>query len=415
MKMVVDVRTKLRLAIGSVKDHATIGKAMIIGRDVFSDIEIAIVRATGHANAPIDERYVHEILFLVSNSPRSVSFLAARISRRLDKARDRNVALKTLLLVHRLLRGGDRNFEQDLRNAYLSGDLRMNLDWFLKNFDGSISFLHDYALFLEERMGWVINQAGKLEPVRPKSSEYQFYEEKSVEMVFCKLPKCQAFLDRIMDCLPVESVRSDRTAQAALSNILRESFQIYMNFNEGVTTLVDTFFDFKKPKRALALDIFRRASSQSYKIFDFFENCKRIISSKSLDYPPVRIITTACVSTMEEFLSCSQAFGNGRSAISNSNSPSFNVLIKPMAAAVIKEAEKRPMSVPNTPFSRRMETKISTVWVQFDDEDTQESCLSMEGFNDRSMGIFDGLEFEGRDCEWLDGVEPCSYNNPFVS
>ncbi|KAL5982798.1 hypothetical protein ACLOJK_016875 [Asimina triloba] len=397
--MVVDVRAKLWLAFCSVKDQAIIGKAMIAGQDVFSDVEIAIVRATGPADAPIDERYVHEILFLVSNSPRSVAFLAARLSRRLDKARNRTVALKTLLLVHRLLRGGDRNFEQDIRNAYARGDLRLSVDWFSKGFHESVSFLYVYSSFLEERMGWVINQAGKLEPVKPKSPEYQFYEEKAMEMVFCRLPKCQALLDRIMDCLPAEESigngSSNRTAQAALSNILRESFQVYANFNEGVTTLVDSFFDFKKPMRVLALEIFRRASSQSYRLFDFFEKCKRRISSKTLDYPLVQIISTACVSTMEEFLSCAPAFGTGALA----SSPPPSLIDGTKQGKIEKEASN------TTPFSLKMETRINTVWVRFDDEDARDSSLSnICGFDSN---------------KWLDDLEvkvgkPCYFNNPFL-
>jgi hypothetical protein len=41
-------------------------------------------------------------------------------------------------------------------------------------------------------MGWLINQAGKLEPVvmSPAGLDFRCYEEKSIDMVFRKLPKC---------------------------------------------------------------------------------------------------------------------------------------------------------------------------------------------------------------------------------
>nr|DAD25325.1 TPA_asm: hypothetical protein HUJ06_026789 [Nelumbo nucifera] len=102
---------------------ASIGKALIISHVGFSDIEISMVRAIGHDSTPINDKHLHEILFFVSNSPSSVPFLAERILYRLDKTRDRNVALKTLLLIHHLLHGGDRYFEQDLRTTHLSGHL----------------------------------------------------------------------------------------------------------------------------------------------------------------------------------------------------------------------------------------------------------------------------------------------------
>ncbi|XP_077231727.1 ENTH/ANTH/VHS superfamily protein [Tasmannia lanceolata] len=404
MKMVVDVRSKLRLALGSVKDHAAIGKAMISSGDIFSNIEIAIVRATGHDNSPIDEKYVHEILFLVSNSPGSVAFLADKISRRLSKTRDRIVTLKTLLLVHRLMRGGDRNFEQDLRNARLSCDLRLNLYWFSKNSDILIIFLNNYVAFIEERMEWVINQAGKLEPIMPERSGFRIHREKSIEIVFYRLPRCQAFLDRIMDCLPIEISCSDSLTRAALSNILRESFQVYMSFCEGVTTLVDSFFDFKKVDRTLALNIFKRASSQSYKLFEFFENCKRITGSKSLDYPMVRIITADCISTMEEFLVSPQAFGNVPLLSATYPSSPTSILTNQSVIVRSKEENKGEMEerfgYSGTLFPFKLETKISTVWVEFDEEDSQNSCFSVDWFDDRYVGVSDDQQFI-----WSDGAK----------
>ncbi|XXG60651.1 hypothetical protein AAC387_Pa04g2503 [Persea americana] len=419
MRMVVDVRTKLRLALGSVKDHASIGKALIFGRELFSDIEIAVVRATGHDNTPIDERYVHEILFLVSNSPTSVAFLSRRISRRLNKTQDWIVALKTLLLVHRLLRGGDRNFEQDLRNTYLCGYLHLNLHCFPRNSDNSNSFLHDYAAFLEERLGWVINQAGKLEPVLTNSSQFQFYEEKSMETVFCRLPRCQEFLDRIMDCLPFDT--ADFITRIALINILRESFQVYTSFSEGITTLVDSFFDFKKPERAIALEIFRRASCQSYKLSEFFNNCKRITGAKNLDYPSVRIITMECVSTMEEVMSCSQTFGNGSfSALTDSPSSMIFDVVKPSEKVIDTSREEKTgeevledpaVGISASPFSCKLETKISSVWVEFDEDDTKTSCFFFAGIGNASPGFADDLWFDGLE---INQGKPFGYYNPFI-
>nr|DAD40456.1 TPA_asm: hypothetical protein HUJ06_014779 [Nelumbo nucifera] len=178
---------------------ASLGKAMIISHVGFSGIEISVVRATGHDNTAIDDKHLHEILFFVSNSPGSVPFLVERISYRLDKTRDRNVAPMTLLLIHRLLRGGDRYFEQDLRTTHLSVHLQMNITrWFPRNSSNqSLSFLHSYADFLAKRMGWMINQAGKMEPIMFQASEFRFYEEKSIEMVFHRLPKCQSGFDHM--------------------------------------------------------------------------------------------------------------------------------------------------------------------------------------------------------------------------
>ncbi|XP_068648999.1 putative clathrin assembly protein At1g33340 [Aristolochia californica] len=405
--MVVGVGTMIRQALGSFKDHAAIGKAIISGQDVFSDMEIAVVRATAHDYSPTDEKYVHEILFLVSNSPGSTPFLARRITRRLHRTKDPVVALKTLLLVHRLMRGGDRSFEQQLRNARISGDLSIsNLHSFLRcPSDAFISFLLSYVRFLEDRIGWVINQAGKLEPFLPQG----FYEEKSVETVFCRLPRCQTFLDRIMDCLPIEICHAQGLVQAALCNILREGFQVYASFCEGVTTLVDSFFDFKKSARASALAIFRRASSQTHRLSDFFEDCKSsTMTASNLDFPAVRVITPACVTTMEEFLTSSQAFGNGfLSSILDPPPPTSCKL-------PVSDDVSRSGILPSfdTVFaSPKLETKICTVWVKFDEEEAKKTCsVSVEAPDD---------EDEARD-DWstslqIEEATPYRYYNPFLS
>ncbi|XP_068651596.1 putative clathrin assembly protein At1g33340 [Aristolochia californica] len=376
--MVGGVGTMLRQALGSFKDHVAIGKAIISGQDVFSDMEIAVVRATAHDYSPTDEKYVHEILFLVSNSPGSALFLARRISRRLYRTTDPVVALKTLLLVHRLVRGGDRNFELQLCNARLSGDLSIsNLHFFLRRrSDVFISFLLSYVGFLEERMGWVINQAGKLEPFLPQG----FYEDKSVETVFYRLPRCQTFLDRIMDCLPVEICPAHRLIQAVLCNILREGFQVYASFCEGLTTLVDSFFDFKKSERTSALAIFRKASSQTHRLSDFFEDCKRsTLTTSNLDFPSVRVITPDCVTTMEEFLTSSQALGNCSSSSILESPPPISCKLP------VNDEVSRSGNLPSFDElfpSPKLETKICTVWVKFDEEDAKKLCsISMEALD----------------------------------
>lgn len=393
--MRVDMQEKLRLALGSVKDHASIGKAMIYNynhHDGFSNIEIAVLRATGHDNGPIDDKHMHEILFLVSNSPGSIPFLAERISRRLCKTRDRLVALKTLVLIHRLLRGGNRCFEQQLRAAHVSGHLQiMTTRWFSQtntNSDPSLCFLHKYAAYLEERMGWLINQAGKLEPAAMSTHqglEFRCYEDKSIDLVFRKLPKCQLVIDRVLDCSPFDILPSDNLAQAAMSNTLKESFQVYLTFCEGIAALVNMFFDLTRPARALACDILRRASHQSQDLHHLYENCKRIIENKNLEYPSVQIITMDHVIALEQCLGCTQINHPPPSCGSVlrktcSTPPILGCLSKSTKPKVLptttaKESKKNiienksDISLSSTLFSCALETKISKVWVVFEEDD----------------------------------------------
>ncbi|KAF3440920.1 hypothetical protein FNV43_RR19206 [Rhamnella rubrinervis] len=384
--MGVDIQGKLRLALGSVKDHASIGKAMIYNHhDGFSDIEIAVLRATGHDNGPIDDKYMHEILFLVSNYPGSIPFLAERISRRLGKTKDRLVALKTLVLIHRLLRGGNRCFEQQLRGAHVSGHLQMSSRWFSRIYsDPSVCFLHKYSSYLEERMGWIINQAGKLDPVVSQGLELRCYEEKYIDMVFRTLPKCQVFIDKVLDCSPFDILPSDYLAQAAMTNILKESFQVYVTFCEGIAALVNMFFDLTRPARGLACEILKRASHETQGLHDLYENCKQIIENKNLEYPSVQIITMDQVMAWEQCFSCAKDHQliscTGASVLSRTafRPPYFldfltksnELQMTKMSMEGKKKEQKSDVSLSSsTLFSWSLETKISKVWVVFEDDD----------------------------------------------
>ncbi|KAK4835209.1 hypothetical protein QYF36_006832 [Acer negundo] len=87
-----------------------------------------------------------------------------------------------------------------------------------------------------------------------------------------------------------------------MMNTLKESFQVYMTFSEGVAALVNMFFDLARPARALACDILKRASQQSQELHELYEKSKRIIDNKNLEYPSVQIITMEQITALEQCL-----------------------------------------------------------------------------------------------------------------
>ncbi|ONK57796.1 uncharacterized protein A4U43_C09F4180 [Asparagus officinalis] len=358
------VKSKVMETLGSIKDQVAIGRASITSRNILSSIETAVLRSTDSSDSPLDDKYTSEILFLISNAPGSITYLARRISTRLESNRDPLVALKTLLLLHRLLRGGDRYFEQDLRNLWSSGDLRVELRWPSSNLDPFSRFTLSYSRFLEERMGWLINQAGKLEPIRPLScSTVSSYEEKAIESVLSKLSKCQELLHRIVNCLPAIKSRSSHAVQAVMNVVLRESFRVYESFCEGLEVVFSSFLDLKKHTRALALDILKKACDQTSTLYQFYESCKKRVVSKSLDYPSVRIVKPDEISSMEELETKELGIATSKERESKK-----------------KETEAQISYESSTNlFSQGLETKISTVWVEFDDEDdSQRSSFSFD-------------------------------------
>lgn len=357
------VKSKLFAALDAFMDHA-IRKSSTAEHTIITNIEATIVRCTSHHDAPIDDKYVHEILFLVSNAPGSISFLANRISSRFESTRDPVVALKSLLLLHRLLRGGDRYFEQDLR----SQDLRIDLSWCSGRPNGLHSFLLSYSSFLRERMVWIINQAGNLEPSRPPRKELLSYEEDAIESVIFRLSKCQSLLDRVMDCLPADVLSNGRVIQSAVNIILRESFRVYESFQEMIEDLAISSFDLKKSLRVSAHEILKKARAQTIRLHEFYQNCKRSIFGKGLDYPCVRIIAPAQISSIDQFL---PSYCYERMAIPEDEKK------KNETQTTSEESPTESNEPVGALFSQKLETTISTVWVEFDEEDVQTLSFSL--------------------------------------
>ncbi|KAM0856284.1 hypothetical protein ACQ4PT_049221 [Festuca glaucescens] len=153
--------SKLRKALGAVKDQTSIGLAKVgSGSGAAStELEVAIVRATKHGESfPADERHIREILALTRYSRAYVGACVSSLSRRLGRTRSWDVALKTLVIVHRLLADGEPAFEQELFYATRRGTRMLNMSDFCGRaradaWDFS-AFVRTYAAYLDDRLGY---------------------------------------------------------------------------------------------------------------------------------------------------------------------------------------------------------------------------------------------------------------------
>ncbi|KAK6912578.1 AP180 N-terminal homology (ANTH) domain [Dillenia turbinata] len=145
----------IRKAIGAVKDQTSIGIAKVAS-NMAPDLEVAIVKATSHDDDPADEKYIREILNLTSYSRGYVSACVAAVSKRLGKTHDWIVALKALMLVHRLLSDGDPIFKQEILYATRRGTRLLNMSDFrdeahTNSWDYS-AFVRTYSAYLDQRL-----------------------------------------------------------------------------------------------------------------------------------------------------------------------------------------------------------------------------------------------------------------------
>ncbi|XP_065851232.1 probable clathrin assembly protein At4g32285 [Euphorbia lathyris] len=145
----------IRKAIGTVKDQTSIGIAKVAS-NMAPELEVAIVKATSHDDDPPSEKYIREILNLTSYSRGYVHACVAAVSKRLGKTRDWIVALKALMLIHRLLNEGDPLFQEEILYATRKGTRLLNMSDFRDEAHSSSwdhsAFVRTYAMYLDQRL-----------------------------------------------------------------------------------------------------------------------------------------------------------------------------------------------------------------------------------------------------------------------
>ncbi|KAE8718899.1 putative clathrin assembly protein [Hibiscus syriacus] len=157
-------------AIGAVKDQTSIGLAKVAS-NMAPDLEVAIVKATSHDDDPASEKYIREILNLTSYSRGYVHACVSAVSKRLGKTRNWIVALKALVLVHRLLNEGDPLFQEEILYATRRGTRLLNMSDFRDEAHSSSwdhsAFIRTYAMYLDQRLELMLFDRKAVEVVAP--------------------------------------------------------------------------------------------------------------------------------------------------------------------------------------------------------------------------------------------------------
>lgn len=355
----------LRKAIGAVKDQTSIGIAKVAS-NLAPDLEVAIVKATSHDEDPASEKYIREILNMTSLSRGYVHACVSAVSKRLSKTRDWIVALKALVVVHRLLNDGDPLFQEEILYATRRGTRLLNMSDFKDEAHSSSwdhsAFVRTYAMFLDQRLELVLfdrkaggnagssNGNGEFRYDRrddfrsppPRGYEYDYgdsrgengygnngitrrtrsfgdmneaagrdgREKKNVtplremtpERVFGKMAHLQRLLDRFLSCRPTGLAKNNRLVLVTLYPIVKESFQLYGDICEVLAVLLDKFFDMEYTDCVKAFDAYASAAKQIDELIAFYNWCKDIGVARSTEYPEVQRITGKLLETLEEFL-----------------------------------------------------------------------------------------------------------------
>ncbi|KAK6941678.1 AP180 N-terminal homology (ANTH) domain [Dillenia turbinata] len=325
--------SNFRKAIGAVKDQTSISLAKLAG-NIAPELEVLIVKATSHDNEPADEKHIREILNLTSYSRSYAIVCIGNVLKRLRKTHDWIVALKALMLVHRLICDGSNGFIRELVYMNRNGRRVLNFSGFhdeahSNSWDFS-AFVRTYSLFLDEKLEFIVYDGELFDTnnsdnnnndcqfdhelnyaMSRKSMSYDDVKETiratplkemKAEKVLERISLLQRLLDRILACQPMGLAKNGRLVIVALYPIVKESFRVYSDVCEGLEVLMDRFLVMAYVNCVKAFDAYENAAKQFEELVGFYAWCKDMGIARSSEYPSVQRISVKLLETLEGWL-----------------------------------------------------------------------------------------------------------------
>ncbi|XXG70915.1 hypothetical protein AAC387_Pa07g0283 [Persea americana] len=324
--------SKILRALGRVKDQTSIGLAMVSSSNTISALDVSIVKATRHEEKPPSEKHLKEIINLTCYSRAHVSACVNTLSRRLRKTRNWTVAVKTLMVIHRLLSRGDPAYEKEIF-FFTSrwGERLLNMSDFRDSGANSwdfTTFARAYARYLDEQLEFRIErqlnrtrkshlrEGEEHEGGRGRFSSANAYSvcDMKTQQIFARSQQLQDLLERFLACQPTGKAKSNQVVFVALQSLVTESFEIYYYMTEIMSILIDRFMELEVPDCLKVLEIFCRAAKQFNEVDSFYRWCKTVGIVRSSDYPQVEKITPKKLMVMDEFIREKAAMARARKA-----------------------------------------------------------------------------------------------------
>ncbi|KAL9231642.1 hypothetical protein vseg_006843 [Gypsophila vaccaria] len=312
--------SKLKKAIAAVKDQTSISLAKVGGTNS-SSLEVAILKATTHDEGPIDERYVAEVLQLVSSNRSYARSCARAIGRRIGRTKNWVVAVKSLMLVLRIFQDGDPHFPKEVLHAMKRGYKILNLASFRDESTTSCpwdftAFVRTFAMYLDERLDCFLT--GKLQRRTSinQSAKTRGYSRKIMPIVRDMKPSIlldriihwQNLLDRAIAAQPTGAAKTNRLVRTCLYAIVQETFELYRDISDGLSILLDGFFHLQYDNCLTAFQTCGKASKQFEELGTFLHLCQCIGVGRTSEYPNVQKISAELLETLQEFLKDQSSF-----------------------------------------------------------------------------------------------------------
>ncbi|KAI3730488.1 hypothetical protein L1987_61658 [Smallanthus sonchifolius] len=407
---------RFQRAYTSIKENTFVSYAKIATAGGFCDIDLILVKATSPEDMPLRDRYVLQLLKIFTVSPLSYRSFAMSFSRRFSKTKSWRVALKCLILLHRLLRALPYNspFRTELLWTRSNGYLSLNPCPFR---DTSSSNSHDYTHFISSYAN-LLNEAldcltiDSVEAYEEDNDEDEDEEEevtlierfpdkmKRVGEKLVILPQLQTLIDRVIECKPKGAAARTFLIQCALKYIVRGSFFCYNNFRREIVAVLDHLIQMPYRSCMVAFGIYKKAAVQADHLSEFYDWCKSFALCGIYEYPFVDRIPEIQIQALDSFLysmwqlteSCSSSGGSPIASTVGSSSSSM-------------DDEKPLVRFNNWVQFEEDEKKEENVLVCFDTNQIDNNVLSWEVLLEASVILAPLLVYDNCFYLWNDDVK----------
>ncbi|KAM6567597.1 hypothetical protein CsatA_026725 [Cannabis sativa] len=331
------MQRRLRQVCTAVKEHSVVNYAKIATIGGFSNVDNLIVRATHPNDMPLQEKHVHQLLKLFSISGHSsIRAFSLSFTRRFGRTHCWRVALKCLILLHRLLRSVPHHspFRSELLWIRTNGLISLYPCRFSD--DSSISSPDYYTLFVRS-YAHLIDEALNCSDFELEEDKKQSFIEEEEEKGLAEkmkemgrkleiLPQLQSLIDRVMECRPNGSAARSFVVKSAMKYIIRDSFFCYDTFRKEIVVVLDNMFRMPYSSCTEAFGIYKKASQQFEELGEFYERCKELGFCGYYEYPLIERIPFLQIQALESFLNGMWQFTDDSSSYGSSPLPETEVV-----------------------------------------------------------------------------------------
>ena len=237
-------------------------------------------------------------------------YVAISLLNRLHGARDWVTAVKTSVVIHRLIKETQPpslcmdelcSASGAIRSTSATSGRRrvypLHMDGFLdtKAVEGKYDFsewVRAYCKFIDESLDtyWHTGWYSDLEKSGNESSVCM--RSMSIKELLETLPRVQRVQRRLIDCRPTGAACQNDNTLLALSLVVRDSFKLYKAISEGIINLADKFFRMDYYQGVKALEIYNEACNGCKDLQKYLgqlgqlEAVKRVIEFPKMEVPP---------------------------------------------------------------------------------------------------------------------------------